>query len=126
MNPSTSGPSSAERANDAPVLLVDPSLFTACVGAVMADDAFDTVVMPQIQAYDAATPRIAIGFTPTSPCRPAFPVGNNVDALPIAIITRTQRSIETHHHTPSPVECEAEALNAARVCAAASSCPAQC
>ena len=37
----------------------DPSLFTACVGAVMADDAFDTVVMPQIQAYDAATPRIA-------------------------------------------------------------------
>lgn len=40
-------------------VISDPASFTACVGALMSDPAFDTLVMPQIQAYDAATPRIA-------------------------------------------------------------------
>jgi acyl-CoA synthetase (NDP forming) len=40
-------------------VISNPASFTACAGALMGDDAYDTVVMPQIQAYDAATPRIA-------------------------------------------------------------------
>lgn len=40
-------------------VISDPGSFAACAGALMADDAYDTVVMPQIQAYDAATPRTA-------------------------------------------------------------------
>ena len=41
-------------------VISDPGSFAACAGALMQDDAFDTVVMPQIQAYDAATPRTAV------------------------------------------------------------------
>ncbi len=40
-------------------VISDPASFTACASALMSDPAFDALVMPQIQAYDAATPRIA-------------------------------------------------------------------
>ena len=36
-----------------------PASFTACAAALMGDEAYDTVVTPQIQAYASATPRIA-------------------------------------------------------------------